>query len=400
MLQTNRFIGDCLKYLVCQNEKFGLQIQRHIQDLLGHELNPLCYPILFDQIKIQVDKFFDANGQVISSEQNTQFIDNVIVIMRSVFEMKAQQAAQNSLEGPTTTTSSSNTLGVPNNNSGSSASVGGSANESSSNSTSGNGRGGPQQTHENPLANVNILEQLVLNIVRYARHLDTSVGAVAIRIRVCQLVESMMKRRDDLSFRQEIKFRNKLVEYLTDWIMGNSHQFNQVHALGQSAAGVGVGSGVNVVTSQLVVDQYQHLTRELDQASMEAVASLLHSLPLQPEESDRGDLMEAKSQLFLKYFTLFMNLLNDCGDDLNDDQTSLADHHPANNERTPSNINNQTQQQQQQQQQLLSQLQQKQQSLRNSTIVAMSNLLAANIESGLMRSIGKKNIGYVSLFIS
>ena len=34
---------------------------------------------------------------------------------------------------------------------------------------------------------------------------------------------------------------------------------------------------------------------------MEAVAALLAGLPLQPEESDRGDLMEAKSQLFLKY---------------------------------------------------------------------------------------------------
>ena len=33
---------------------------------------------------------------------------------------------------------------------------------------------------------------------------------------------------------------------------------------------------------------------------MEAVAALLAGLPLQPEESDRGDLMEAKSQLFLK----------------------------------------------------------------------------------------------------
>jgi neurofibromin 1 len=33
----------------------------------------------------------------------------------------------------------------------------------------------------------------------------------------------MMMRRDDLTFRQEMKFRNKLVEYLTDWIMGNSH---------------------------------------------------------------------------------------------------------------------------------------------------------------------------------
>ncbi|CAF4870671.1 unnamed protein product, partial [Rotaria socialis] len=393
---VTQFVGDCLKYLVCQNEKFGVQIQRHIQDLLGHELNPLCYPILFDQIKIQVDKFFDANGQVICSEQNTQFIDNVIVIMRSVFEMKAQQAAQNSLEGPTTTTGSSNTLVVPGNNTGSSASVvGGSSSDPNSSSAAGSGRGGPQQVNENPLANVIILEQLVLNIVRYARHLDTSVGAVTIRIRVCQLVESMMKRRDDLSFRQEIKFRNKLVEYLTDWIMGNSHQFNQVHALGQSAAGVGVGSGVNVTTSQLVVDQYQHLTRELDQASMEAVASLLHSLPLQPEESDRGDLMEAKSQLFLKYFTLFMNLLNDCGDDLNDDQSSLSEHHQANNERGTSNLISQTQQQQQQQQQqqsqLINQLQQKQQSLRNSTIVAMSNLLAANIESGLMRSIA---LGY------
>lgn len=122
---------------------------------------------------------------------------------------------------------------------------------------------------------------------------------------------------------------------------------------------------------------------------MEAVASLLHSLPLQPEESDRGDLMEAKSQLFLKYFTLFMNLLNDCGEDLNDDQNSLPDHHQTNNERATSNISSQTQQQQQQQSQLLSQLHQKQQSLRNSTIVAMSNLLAANIESGLMRSIGR-----------
>lgn len=37
---------------------------------------------------------------------------------------------------------------------------------------------------------------------------------------------------------------------------------------------------------------------------MEAVAALLRGLPLQPEESDRGDLMEAKSQLFLKYCNL------------------------------------------------------------------------------------------------
>lgn len=109
------------------------------------------------------------------------------------------------------------------------------------------------------------------------RHLDTTVHAIQIKTKLCQLVEAMMMRRDDLAFRQEMKFRNKLVEYLTDWVMGNSHQIAPPH------------SG-DVTT----------LTRDLDEACMNAVAALLRGLPLQPEESDRGDLMEAKSQLFLK----------------------------------------------------------------------------------------------------
>lgn len=49
-----------------------------------------------------------------------------------------------------------------------------------------------------------------------------------------------------------------------------------------------------------LLTRYLVCCRELDQACMEAVAALLKGLPLQPEESDRGDLMEAKSQLFLK----------------------------------------------------------------------------------------------------
>ena len=39
---------------------------------------------------------------------------------------------------------------------------------------------------------------------------------------------------------------------------------------------------------------------ELDEASMEAMAALLVSLPLQPEEGDAGDIMKAKSNLFYK----------------------------------------------------------------------------------------------------
>lgn len=103
---------------------------------------------------------------------------------------------------------------------------------------------------------------------------------------------------------------------------------------------------------------------------MEAVAALLRGLPLQPEESDRGDLMDAKSALFLKYFTLFMNLLNDCVDiteadkDINTPQIL-----PIRPRITAGKLT----------------------ALRNATIQAMSNLLSANIDSGLMHSI---DLGY------
>jgi neurofibromin 1 len=95
---------------------------------------------------------------------------------------------------------------------------------------------------------------------------------------------------------------------------------------------------------------------------MEAVGALLRGLPLQPEESDRGDLMEAKSQLFLKYFTLFMNLLNVCNDAVAEEKEVVSKQRLTTGKLS---------------------------TLRNATIQAMSNLLSANIDSGLMHSIGK-----------
>ena len=47
-----------------QNRQPGTQVQKHIKELVGHEMNPLLHPILFDQIKLFVDKFFDSSGQV------------------------------------------------------------------------------------------------------------------------------------------------------------------------------------------------------------------------------------------------------------------------------------------------------------------------------------------------
>ncbi|XP_042885721.1 neurofibromin-like isoform X11 [Penaeus japonicus] len=293
---VTQFVGHLLKLLVCNNEKFGTQIQKHVKELVGHEMSPLLYPILFDQIKVIVDKFFDQQGQVIVSELNTQFIEHIIFIMKNVLENKTDHPSEH--------------LGVTS------------------------------------------IEPMMLAIVRYVRHLDTTVHTLHIKTKLCQLVEVMMQRRDDLAFRQEMKFRNKMVDYLTDWVMGNSHQ-------------IAPPGTIDVTTVSNMYMQYDitGCCRDLDQACMEAVAALLRGLPLQPEESDRGDLMEAKSQLFLKYFTLFMNLLNDCM------EAQEVEKDVARQRVQPGKLS----------------------TLRNATIQAMSNLLSANIDSGLMHSIG---LGY------
>ncbi|XP_055550326.1 neurofibromin isoform X2 [Wyeomyia smithii] len=295
---VTQFIGQLLRLLVCNNEKFGPQIQKHVKELVGQEMSAQLYPILFDQIRAIVEKFFDQQGQVVVTDINTQFIEHTIYIMKSVLDGR-QSKDQN--DQP----SNAEHLGVTS------------------------------------------IENLMLAIVRYVRHLDMTVHAIHIKTKLCQLVEVMMKRRDDLAFRQEMKFRNKLVEYLTDWVMGTSHQ-------------IAPPSSGDVTI----------ITRDLDQACMEAVAALLRGLPLQPEESDRGDLMDAKSALFLKYFTLFMNLLNDCVDGSEADKDT--NNPPLLPPRPRVAAGKLT-------------------ALRNATIQAMSNLLSANIDSGLMHSI---DLGY------
>ncbi|KAI5706129.1 hypothetical protein M8J75_005102 [Diaphorina citri] len=274
---VTEFVGKLLN-LLCygSNERFGARIQRHIKDGVGPEMSPCLYPILFEQIRTIAERFFDQQGQVVVDQDKTNFIEHVIYIMKNVFETKTDHPAEH--------------LGATS------------------------------------------IEGMMLAIVRYVRHIDMTVHAVHIKTKLCNLIEAMMRRRDDLAFRREMSFRNKLVDYLMDWVLGSANQVTIPPTPGES---------------------FVSISRDLDQAC----------LPLQPEESDKGDLMEAKSSLFLKYFTLFMNLLNDCTDSQELDKEASRDR-----SKNDSSSN-----------------------LRSSIIEAMSNLLSANIDSGLMHSIA---LGY------
>ncbi|KAJ6657871.1 hypothetical protein lerEdw1_001791 [Lerista edwardsae] len=279
---VSKFMDRLLTLMVCTHEKVGHQIRTNIKDLMGLELSPALYPMLFNKLRNVISKFVDSQGQVLLNDTNTQFVEQTIAIMKNLLD--------NHTEG------SSEHLGRAS------------------------------------------IETMMLNLVRYVRVLGNLVHAIQIKTKLCQLVKVMMERRDDLIFCQEMKFRNKMVEYLTDWVMGTSNQATD--------------------------EDVKCLTRDLDQASMEAVVSLLAGLPLQPEEGDGVELMEAKSQLFLKYFTLFMNLLNDCSE-VEDDSAQTGGRKRGMSRRLAS--------------------------LRHCTVLAMSNLLNANVDSGLMHSIG---LGY------
>ncbi|KAK3531651.1 hypothetical protein QTP70_025966 [Hemibagrus guttatus] len=278
----SRFLERLLSLIVCTHEKVGLHIRTNVKDLLGLELSPALYSMLFTKLRNSIGRFFDTQGPVPINDTNTLFVEQTIAIMKNLLDSHTEGSSEH--------------LGQAS------------------------------------------IETMMLNLVRYVRILGNGVHAIQIKTKLCQLVEVMMERRDDLSFCQEMKFRNKMVEYLTDWVMGTSNQAAD--------------------------DDVKYLTRDLDQASMEAVVSLLAGLPLQPEEGDGVELMEAKSQLFLKYFTLFMNLLNDCSE-VEEDGQQVGERKRGMSRRLAS--------------------------LRHCTVLAMSNLLNANVDSGLMHSIG---LGY------
>ncbi|CAB1348059.1 unnamed protein product [Coregonus sp. 'balchen'] len=251
-----RFLDHLLALLVCGHERVGLHVRTNVKELLGLELSPALYHMLFNKLRNSIGRFFDTQGPVPINDTNTQFVEKTIAIMKNLLDNHAEGSSEH--------------LGQAS------------------------------------------IETMMLNLVRYVRILGNTLHAIQMKIKLCQLVEVMMERRDDLSFCQEMKFRNKMVEYLTDWVMGTSNQAAD--------------------------DDIKCLTRDLDQASMEAVVSL--------------------------YFTLFMNLLNDCSE-VEDDGQPVVGRKRGMSRRLAS--------------------------LRHCTVLAMSNLLNANVDSGLMHSIG---LGY------
>ncbi|KAI1278536.1 GTPase [Xylaria sp. FL0933] len=180
-----------------------------------------------------------------------------------------------------------------------------------------------------------------LDFVKFLDGAPENASTLRVKIKACQLCESITKKKEHLNFHDDIRKRNQLLEYIFSWI-----------ARPRSPK-------VDMPLGTVRQDEMARLQRDLDRACFRCLASLTYKLPLQPGEgqSDAGT-SELKSQMFHTYFNRFLSLLNHESIDSTRGDTTAHDEVGATSALA---------------------------------ITILSNLLSANIDVGLKHSL---SIGY------
>ncbi|CEP19674.1 hypothetical protein [Parasitella parasitica] len=123
----------------------------------------------------------------------------------------------------------------------------------------------------------------------YLNRLPNTYVTLRIKIKMCLLIEAVMQKKARIVIRGEMRLRNRLLEICVEWTSDYASLRKPVE------------------TGQ----QIDRLQKDLDQACLKAMVSLLQQLPLQPSEAVRpADIGQIKSKLFLKYFSFFRKLLD------------------------------------------------------------------------------------------
>ncbi len=188
------------------------------------------------------------------------------------------------------------------------------------------------------------LGSLALGFAKFLEGVSDHTNTLRVKIKVCQLCETVTKKKEHLNLRDDIGIRNQLLEYIYSWIARPRTPRNDNHS----------SSGRQ--------DENSRVQRDLDKACLRSLAELTYRLPLQPADGQTDvSASELKSHMFHTYFNRFLSLLNYEGADSSRGELVLS-----------SNRDDST---------IIAEL----------AITVLSNLLSANIDVGLKHSL---NIGY------
>ncbi|ATZ56616.1 hypothetical protein BCIN_13g04520 [Botrytis cinerea B05.10] len=188
---------------------------------------------------------------------------------------------------------------------------------------------------------------LALNFAKFLNSSADGASALRVKIKICQLCETLTQKKELLNLRHDVRIRNQLLEVIFGWIARPGTP--------------NADTGVHLVGTRL--DEIFRLQKDLDRASLKALAELTYRLPLQPAEGQSdADTSDLKSQMFHTYFNRFLSLLNYETVDIGRNEVRLTSAVSDDSMSSPE-----------------------------LAISALSNLLSANIDVGLKHSLG---IGY------
>jgi len=186
---------------------------------------------------------------------------------------------------------------------------------------------------------------LTLNFAKFLDELTENASILRVKIKICQLCETVTQKKELLNLRHDVRIRNQLLEVIFSWIARPGTPNDALHSGGTR------------------MDDILRLHRDLDRACLKALADLTYRLPLQPAEGQTdADTSDLKSQMFHTYFNRFLSLLNYESTEIGRNEVRLTTAVNDESMTTPE-----------------------------LAISALSNLLSANIDVGLKHSL---SIGY------
>lgn len=187
---------------------------------------------------------------------------------------------------------------------------------------------------------------LTLNFAKFLDDLAEGPSILRVKIKICQLCETVTQKKELLNLRHDVRIRNQLLEVIFGWV-----------------ARPGTPKISAVIAAGPRVDEINRLQKDLDRACLKALADLTYRLPLQPAEGQSdADTSDLKSQMFHTYFNRFLSLLNYETTEMGRNDVRLV---PSGSDDSITTT--------------------------ELAIGALSNLLSANIDVGLKHSLG---IGY------
>ncbi|KAI1099294.1 GTPase [Jackrogersella minutella] len=134
---------------------------------------------------------------------------------------------------------------------------------------------------------------LGLSFAKFLDGVADNIASLRVKIKICQLCESVNRKKEHLNLRDDVRKRNQLLEYIFSWIARpRSPPAESIYSLPRQ-------------------DDTARVQRDLDKACLRCLAELTYRLPLQPGDgqNDAGT-SELKSQMFRTYFNRFLSLLN------------------------------------------------------------------------------------------